>query len=88
MRSREMLSFEKLYRYRTKSVSLFGVKKARRPKLLDPVKLGRRRWKGVSKEERTRIARKAVEVRWAKVRQAQDATKPAGSKGGSDENDS
>jgi hypothetical protein len=46
--------------------------------------MGRRRWKGVSKEERTTIARKAVEARWAKVRQAQDVAKPSGSKGSGD----
>lgn len=61
------------YRYRQKSVSLFVVKKARRRKLLDPVELGRRRWKGVGKEERTAIARKAVLARWDKARQTASA---------------
>jgi hypothetical protein len=53
-------------------------KKRRRRKLLDPAELGRKRWKGVSKAERSEILRRAVNIRWAKVRKAKngDAKKP------------
>ena len=57
------------------------MKKARKRILLDPVELGRRRWKGVSKEERSAIARKAVMARWVKVREAEGSTKDGAGKG-------
>jgi hypothetical protein len=52
---------------------LYGVKKRKRRKLLDPVELGRKRWKGVSKAERSEILRRAVQARWAKARKAKNA---------------
>jgi hypothetical protein len=32
--------------------------------------LGRKRWKGVSAQERTEITRRAIEARWAKGKKA------------------
>ena len=58
------------------SATLYDVKKKRRRKLLDPVELGRRRWKGLSKEQRSELARAAVNARWAKARKAKTG-KPA-----------
>ena len=40
--------------------------------LLDPVELERKRWAGVSKEERSAILRRAVNARWAKARKAKN----------------
>ena len=45
------------------------------PILLDPVAMGKKggkhRWIGVSKEERSRLARAAANVRWATARKQQ-----------------
>jgi len=34
--------------------------------------MGRRRWKGLSKEQRSALARAAVNARWAKARKAKN----------------
>jgi hypothetical protein len=37
-------------------------------KTMTAAEMGRARWKGLSKEQRSEIARKAINARWAKAR--------------------
>jgi hypothetical protein len=47
----------------SKLVSVKKKEKSRRPSASE---MGRRRWKGLTQEQRSEIARKAVEARWAR----------------------
>jgi hypothetical protein len=42
--------------------------------------MGKRRWKGLTKAERSEIGRKAVAARWAKARAAKNNEKSKGGK--------
>jgi hypothetical protein len=42
--------------------------KQTKPKDPGAAALGAKRWRGVSKQERTRLARRAARIRWAKTK--------------------
>jgi hypothetical protein len=44
----------------------------KRPKNKAAAELGRKRWKGLTAEQRSEIARRAVRARWEKSRKASD----------------
>jgi hypothetical protein len=48
--------------------AMFHGMATKRPKSRAAVELGRKRWKGLTAEERSAIARRAVQARWARKR--------------------
>jgi hypothetical protein len=48
--------------------AMFHDMATKRPKSRAAAELGRKRWKGLTAEQRSEIARRAVQARWAKKR--------------------
>jgi hypothetical protein len=49
-------------------------------KPMTAAEMGRARWKGLTEEQRSEIARNAVNARWAKARKARNKNGPSGPK--------